>query len=100
MPWADKSDDSGVRVVNQANSQTFSVTSNSQYAKIYLRKSSERFDITRSFAKIDQTLAYIGGMLSFLLLILTFMNFYTKFCFEVEFGDKLFKQNNNGSFGS
>ena len=100
MPWADKSEDSGVRVVNQANSQTFSVTSNSQYAKIYLRKSSERFDITRSFAKIDETLAYIGGMLGFLLVILTFMNFYTKFCFEVEFGDKLFKQNNNGSFGS
>lgn len=101
FPWADKSEDSGAIVVDQAVSQTFSVTSNSQYAKIHLRKSSERFGITRSFAKIDETLAYIGGMLSFLLLILTFMNFYTKFCYEIEFGDKIFKQNNNnGSFGS
>jgi len=25
---------------------------------------------------------------------------YDKYCYEIEFGDRIFKQNNNGSYGS
>ena len=42
----------------------------------------------------------MGGLLGFFLLILTFMKVYNKFCYEIEFGDRVFKQNSNGSFGS
>jgi hypothetical protein len=100
LPWEDKSTEGGVLTVAPANSQIYSVINTNQYAKIYLRKSSERFDMTRSFQKVDQTLSYIGGLLGTVLLILMFMNIYSKFCYEIEFGDRIFKQNSNGTFGS
>jgi hypothetical protein len=45
-------------------------------------------------------LSYIGGLLGTIILLLTVMSIYSKFCYEIEFGDKIYKQNNNGSFGS
>ncbi len=85
--------------VAPANLQTYSVTGN-EYARIYLRKANQSYEITRSFAKVDETLAFIGGLLGFVLLLLTFLNVYNKFSFEIEFGDRLFKQNGGGSFGA
>ena len=86
--------------ISPANTQVYTVSSNNQYAKVYLRKSSERIDISRSFQKIDETLAYIGGLLGTVILMMPFMTIYSKFCYEIEFGDKLFKHNENGSYGS
>ncbi len=83
FPWKDTTDDQGALTTSSANIQTYSVTSNNQYAKLYLRKGSQKIDITRQFAKVDETLAFIGGLLGFLLLILTFVNVYNKFSYEI-----------------
>ena len=29
-----------------------------------------------------------------------FLNLYSKYCYELDFGDRIFKQKNGGSFGS
>lgn len=86
--------------VSPANNHVYTVSSNNQYAKIYLRKSSEKLDISRSYQKLDESLAYIGGLLGTVILLMAFMSIYSKFCYEIEFGDKLFKQNENGNYGS
>jgi ABC-type multidrug transport system permease subunit len=76
------------------------VLNTNTYAKIYLRKSSQRLDVSRSFQKLDQTLSYIGGLLGTVILFLVVISLYSQFCYEIEFGDRIFKQNQNGSYGS
>lgn len=83
-----------------ANIQTYTVNSKNEYAKIYLRKAGQKSAISRSYQKLDQTLSYIGGLLGTVILLMTFMSIYSKFCYEIEFGDKLFKKNHDGSYGS
>lgn len=81
MPWSSPFIDKGAMTVAPANSQIFPVVNTNQYAKIYLRKSSEKFDVTRSYQKLDQTLSYVGGLLGTILVLLTFFSVYDKFCY-------------------
>lgn len=83
FPWANTSTDDGAITVTPANSQIYSVLNTNTYAKIYLRKSSERLDISRSFQKLDQTLSYIGGLLGTVLLLLVVVSLYSQFCYEI-----------------
>lgn len=53
FPWEDIEQDQGALTSSPANIQTYSVTSNNQYAKLYLRKASQKIEIERKFAKID-----------------------------------------------
>lgn len=53
FPWPSITEDKGAMTPYSANSQAYAVTDVNEYAKIYLRKSSQRFDITRKFARVD-----------------------------------------------
>jgi hypothetical protein len=53
FPWPSTTVEKGALTPSSANSQTYAVTDANEYAKIYLRKSSQRIDISRKFAKID-----------------------------------------------
>lgn len=68
--------------------------------KIYLRKDTERKSVSRSFQKLDQTFSYIGGLFGTIILLLIFLKLYSKYSYELEFGDKIFKETDNGGFGS
>lgn len=83
FPWASTSTDDGVINIEPTNSQVFSVLNTTTYAKIYLRKSSERLDVSRSFQKLDQTLSYIGGLLGTVILLLVIISLYSQFCYEI-----------------
>ena len=80
--------------------QTFQVQSNNQYFKFYWRKSASSVQINRSFQKLDQTFSYIGGLFGTIILLLIFLKFYSKYSYELDVADKIFKENNGGSFGS
>jgi len=81
FPWKDTSVDSGVIGTGIALGQSYAVSSNNQYAKIYIRKASGRYDITRSFQKVDQTLSFIGGLFGTVVLIFLFVSIYDKYCY-------------------
>lgn len=65
-----------------------------------MRKAAKQIEAERSFQKLDQTLSYIGGLFGTLILLLLFLNLYSKYSYELDLGDCIFKENNNGSFGS
>jgi hypothetical protein len=52
-PWTSTTADQGAITVAPPNSQIYSVLGTNTYAKVYLRKSSQRLDIARSFQKVD-----------------------------------------------
>jgi hypothetical protein len=66
---------------NLAESQTYTVSSNNQYAKLYIRKASVKEDTTRSFQKLDQTLSFIGGLFGTVMLICIFLSIYDKYAY-------------------
>jgi hypothetical protein len=71
-------------VLDPAQSQTYQVRNWHEYMKVYLRKSPITLSISRSFKKVDETLSYIGGLFSFLLLFLFFVKIYNEYSFEIE----------------
>ena len=86
--------------MDTAVGQTYQLGASNQYFKLYLRKAPHDQSFSRSFQKLDQTFSYIGGLFSTIVLLLMFLNFYSKYSYELDIGDKIFKQNNGGSFGS
>ena len=52
FPWKDTTEDKGAIKVDPTNSQKYSLT-NTEYANIFLRKSSSSLEINRIFAKLD-----------------------------------------------
>ena len=56
--------------------------------------------ISRSYQKLDQTFSFIGGLFGTFSLLLSFLRLYSKYNYELDLGDKIFKQNHGGSFGS
>lgn len=100
MPWSESKDVSGTQVLQTAVGQTFQVQSNNQYFKFYWRKSASKIQVNRSFQKLDQTFSYIGGLFGTIILLLIFLKFYSKYSYELDVADKIFKENNGGSFGS
>ena len=83
-----------------AYGQPYTVTSSNRYAKIYLRKSDSNIKITRSFQKLHETLSFIGGLYSTAILFMFVIAIYDKYSYELEFGDRIFKRDNNTSYGS
>lgn len=53
------------------------------YVKFYIRKSSLSLNIIRTFRKIDDTLSYIGGLFSTLIVILALLSIYNEYCYEL-----------------
>ena len=100
LPWKEHQQETGVKTENTAISQNYRMTPGESYFKFYLRKGAANFNFERNFQKLDQTLSYIGGLFGTLALLLMFLNLYSKYCYELDFGDRIFKQNNGGSFGS
>ena len=47
--------------------------------------------IARSFQKLDQTLSYIGGLFGTIILLLISLKFYSKYSYELDIADKIFK---------
>ena len=56
--------------------------------------------ISRSYQKLDQTFSFIGGLFGTFSLLLSFLRLYSKYNYELDLGDKIFKQDHRGSFGS
>jgi hypothetical protein len=77
-------EDTGGIVLDPAQTSIYQVRTGSEYMKLYLRKSPITVTITRSFKKIDETLSYIGGLFSFLLIFLFFVNKYNEYAFDIE----------------
>ena len=100
MPWAEKADVSGSQVASTAVGQIYKVGPKNEYFQFYWRKSSSKVEINRTFVKLDQTLSYIGGLFGTIILLLIFLKFYSKYSYELSIGDKIFKNNNGGSFGA
>lgn len=80
--------------------QNYRMSSTEPYFKFYLRKGAANYSYVRAVQKLDQTLSYIGGLFGTLAILLMFLNLYSKYSYELDFGDRIFKQNNGGSFGS
>jgi hypothetical protein len=74
--------------------QSFQVQSNSQYFKFYWRKAAGKIQMNRAFQNI------IGGLFGTIRLLLIFLKFYSKYSYELDIAEKIFKENNGGSFGS
>ena len=83
-----------------ASDQRYKIDVDNEYFKFYLRKSASNYQVTRTFRKLDSTFSYIGGLFGTIILILSFLKLYSKYCYELDIGERIFKQNNNGSFGS
>ena len=83
-----------------AYGQPYTVMSSNRYAKIYVRKSDSNIKITRSFQKLHETLSFIGGLYSTAILFMFVIAIYDKYSYELEFGDRIFKRDNNTSYGS
>lgn len=95
----DTTDDFGGIVKNPAQALQYKVRSN-EYAKLYIRKSPLSIEITRSFRRIDDTFAYIGGLFSTLLLIFRFMNLYNELSYQMEVLKNSFYFDKNDPFDS
>ncbi len=67
--------DNGGYVHEKAISSTFRVRGD-DYLKFYIRKSPVSIEIQRSYRKVDDTLSYIGGLFSFVLMFFSFINLY------------------------
>ncbi len=100
LPWMEEQDIEGIQTSERAIGQSYRMTAGEDYFKFYLRKGPSKDVHTRSFQKLDQTLSYIGGLFGTLTLLLAFLSVYSKYCYELDLGDRIFKQNNGGSFGS
>ena len=100
LPTTDFSHDRGLMLKATAYGQPYTVTSSNRYAKIYLRKSSSNIQVTRSFQKLHETLSFIGGLYSTAILFMFVIGIYDKYSYELEFGDRIFKRDNNTSYGS
>lgn len=55
------------------SAQTFVIQPTTEYIQLYLRKSSLSMSVQRSFRKVDETLSYIGGLFSTIIICLFFM---------------------------
>lgn len=91
MPWSEHKDVTGTQVVQTAVGKSFQVQSSNQYFKFYWRKSASKIQINRSFQKLDQTLSYIGGLFGTIILLLISLKFYSKYSYELDIADKIFK---------
>ena len=100
LPWKDKKQVEGLKTTETAVDQNFMIDARNDYFKFYLRKSASNFETVRSYQKIDETFSYIGGLFGTIILMMSFLKLYSKYCYELDLGDSIFKQNNNSSFGS
>jgi p-aminobenzoyl-glutamate transporter AbgT len=55
-----------------------------EYVRLYLRKSSTDIYVERSFRKADDTISYIGGLFSVIVVLMFMINAYNETCYEVE----------------
>lgn len=90
----------GLRTLGLAKDQNYVIDSSNAYFKFYLRKSSSNESIQRRFQKLDETFSYIGGLFGIIILFMSILKIYSKYCYELDLGDNLFKQNKTDSFGS
>ena len=63
-------------------------------------KTEFKLNAERSYQKLDENFSYIGGLYGTILSFMVFLNLYDKYSYEIEFGDRIFKQNNKKSYGS
>lgn len=73
------------------SAQTFVYTPSTDYIKLYIRKSSLSLTINRSFKKYDETLSYIGGLFSMILVCLIGINKYNQYSYEMEIASNIYK---------
>lgn len=59
------------------------VIHNDTYFQLHVIKSEFRYDSTRAFRKIDETLSYIGGLYGAVLILFIFLSFYSKYGYEI-----------------
>ena len=78
-------------------------TSGTDYARVLFEQSSTSVIYYRSYNRVDDFLAYVGGLISSAIAIIFIMSFYNEFSYYISIGDKLFvhdkeKYINSGSY--
>lgn len=82
--------DKGWIIKEEAQSLNYQVQT-INYLKLYLRKSSIIYVMTRKFQKLDDTFSYIGGLFSTILTLLVILNFYNEVSFELDVAKTMYK---------
>lgn len=72
--WPVKDPKTDVGGIVFESAQTFVIQPTTEYIQLYLRKSSLSMYVQRSFKKVDETLSYIGGLFSTIIITLFFMD--------------------------
>lgn len=99
FPWVSNTVIRGLTALSSASIQSFSKNDN-MFGEINIRKSNQRLIIKRSFEKISQILSFVGGLLGPLLLGFSFLKYFSRIAYEIEFGDRIFKHKNTETFAS
>lgn len=68
------------------------------YMKLFLRKSPISLSIQRSFRKVDDTLSYIGGLFSTILVFFGLINLYNELSYEISITKSIYYYDKNDPF--
>ena len=66
------------------------MTHGEEYIQLYLRKSSLSLYVDRSFKKYDDTISYLGGLFSSLMIGLFLLFKYNEIAYELDIASKIF----------
>lgn len=89
LPWKEYDSNEGITSEKSVASQF--QPSNGEYLRLYMRKSTRNSHYDRHYYKLDEMLAYVGGL--FGLIIAAFklpMVYYNNCCFELDVADTVF----------
>ena len=83
-PWEEKVTEKGREAKDMAIWRNYQIQpSTNEYFKMFIRRSTKNYSFTRSFQKIDETFAYIGGLFGTIIFLLIFLNLYSKYVYEM-----------------
>ena len=65
-------------------------SSGTTYARILFEQASNSVDYIRTYNRIDDFLAYVGGLISSAIAVIFVMSFYSEFCYYISVANKLY----------
>ena len=89
-PWDSTTSESGYYI---QSSHTGNIDiSSTVYVSLNIEKSTQELTVTRNYGKIDEVLAYIGGLFGLILPVFVFfMSSYSSYCYELYVAESAFK---------
>ena len=65
-------------------------SSGTTYARVLFEQATTSIKYIRSYDRIDDFLAYVGGLISSAIAVIFILSFYSEFCYYISVGQKLF----------